>query len=170
MEFEKILFQHYEYINKIIYKKTRQYDLDYDAALNFVLDKIISNDYKIIKSFRGESSFLTYLTVVVNRLVISFARKQKKCPKMPAIVAETPLDILIQKQQDECRERFIKKLPELIDELGFNEKLVLKMKFFKSLKTSQISRALKISRYETHKCENALLDFFRKKIREICKK
>jgi len=170
MGIEKDLFEHYDYINKIIYNKTRRYDLDYDATLNFILDKISSNDYNIIRSFRGESSFVTYLTVVVNRLVISFARMQKKYPEMPVIVTETPLDILIQKQQDECRERIIKKLPELLGELGYQEKLVLKMKYFKNLRTSQIARELKMTRYETNKCENTVLDFLRKKIREICEK
>jgi DNA-directed RNA polymerase specialized sigma subunit len=89
---------------------------------------------------------------------------------MPAMVTETPLDVLIQKQRDDCRERYIKKLPELIGELGSREKLILKMKFFKGFRTSQIARELKISRYEINKCEHALLDFFRKKIREICEK
>ncbi|MCK4944320.1 MAG: sigma-70 family RNA polymerase sigma factor [Candidatus Aminicenantes bacterium] len=170
MDVEKDLFEHYDYIIKIIQRKTRQYDLDYDDTLNFVLDKISSENYKKIRSFRGESTFITYITVVVNRLIISFARKNKKIPEMPAIEIPTPLDILIQQQRIECKELFIKKLPELLNELSYKERLVLKMRFFKDLRISQIANDLRMTRYEINKLLNSGLDFLRNKIREICKK
>jgi RNA polymerase sigma factor (sigma-70 family) len=170
MDVEKDLFEHYDYIIKIIKRKSRQYDLDYDDTLNFVLDKISQDNYKKIRVFRGESTFITYITVVVNRLIISYARKSKKLPEMPAIVTETPLDILIEKQQVECKELFIKKLPELFDELSYMERLVLKMKYFKDLKTSQIANDLKMTRYEINKLLNSGLDFLKEKIKEICKR
>lgn len=169
MEAEKILFEHYDYIQKIVRKKTVKYDLDFDDTLNFVLDKISSNNFRKIRNFRGESSFVTFITVVVNRLIISFARRNRKYPEMPAVVSETPLDILIRNEQIECREQFLKKLPELFNELDFTERLVLKMRFFKNMKKKHIASELKRTVYEINRYLNSGLDFFRKKIREICK-
>lgn len=169
MNAEKKLFEHYDYILKIVQIKTAQYGLDYDDCLNFVLNEISKDNHKRIKAFRGESKFTTFITVVINRLIISYARKIKKLPEMPAVIAETPMDILIEQQQKECKELFMKKLPELLDQLDFKERLVLKMRFFKDLKISQISDDLSLTRYEITKLLNSGLEFLRNRIIEICK-
>lgn len=169
MEYEKRLFEHYEYILKIVKYKTAQYGLDYDDCLNFVLDEISKDKHKKLRAFRGESKFTTFITVVVNRLIFSFARKNRKLPEMPVIIAETPLDILIEEQQKECKELFMKNLPELLNQLGIKERLVVKMKYFKGFNISQISNELKITRHEIEKMLNSSLEFFREKIKEICK-
>jgi RNA polymerase sigma factor (sigma-70 family) len=169
MDAEKILFEHYNYIQKIVQIKSNQYGLDYDDCLNFVLDKINQDDYKKIRAFKGESKFTTYITVVVNRLIISFARQKKKLPEIPEMIEQTPLDILIDKQKKEYQELFKKNLPELLNQLGVQERMVIKMKYFKDFNISQISQNLKITRYEIEKTLSSSLEFLKEKIKEICK-
>lgn len=168
MDAEKILFEHYNYIQKIVQIKSNQYGLDYDDCLNFVLDKISQDDHKKIRAFKGESKFTTYITVVVNRLIISFARQKKKLPKIPEMIEQTPLDILIDKQKKEHQELFKKNLPELLNQLGVQERMVIKMKYFKNFNISQISQNLKITRYEIEKMLSSSLEFLREKMKEIC--
>ncbi len=170
MNAKQKLVEHYPYIMKIVQFKANQYDLDYDGILNFVLEKLCNDDYKIIRSFRGESKFTTFLTIVVNHMIFRYAGKKRYLPEMPIILSETPLDFLIKQQQLECEELFLRNLPELLDELDYKEKIIIKMKYFKGLKISQISRILGLTRYEIEKKLDAGLDFFKKKIKEICKK
>lgn len=170
MDAEKTFFENYSYVLKIVRNKTSQYGLDYDECFNFVLNEISRDNHKKIKAYRGECKFSTFITVVVNRLIISFARKNKILPEMPTIIAETPLDILIEQQQKECKELFTKNLPGLLKELSFKERLVLKMRYFKDFTISQISNELSITRYEINKMLNSSIVFLREKIKEICKK
>jgi RNA polymerase sigma factor (sigma-70 family) len=165
---EKLL-ENYPYIMKIVRFKTDQYDLDYDSTLNFILDKLSADDYKIIRSFRGKSKFTTFLTIVVNNMIFRYAGKNRNLPEMPTIISETPLDFLIRQQQMECKELFLKNLPGLLDELNYKEKVILKMRYFKDIKISRISRILGLTRYETQKKLDSGLNFLRKKIKEICK-
>lgn len=170
MDSKEKLFEHYQYIVKIVQYKTNQYNLDYDGTLNFVLEKLCKDDYKIIRSFRGKSKFTTFLTVVVNHMIFRYAGKKQALPDLPVINSDTPLKILIKQQQLECEELFLRNLPGFLDELDYEAKLVLKMKYFKDLKISKISRILGLSRYEIQKKMVTAQDFLKKKINEICKK
>lgn len=163
------LFKHYEYITKIIRLKTRHYDLDYDDTLNFVLKKLCDNDYKVIRSFRGESKFTTFLTVVVTHMIFRFAGGRKRPIEIHDTTGETPLDLLIGQLQLQRRELFTENLNQWLGELDYREKLVLEMKYFKGININQISKILGLTRYETQKKLNAGLDFLRDKIKEICK-
>jgi RNA polymerase sigma factor (sigma-70 family) len=169
MNAKQKLIEHYPYIMKIVQFKANQYDLDYDGILNFVLEKLCNDDYKIIRSFRGESKFTTFLTIVVNHMIFRYAGKKRYLPEVPIIISETPLDFLIKQQQMECEEYFLRSLPVLLDELDYKEKIIIKMKYFKGLKISKISRILGLTRYEIQKKLDSGLDFFKKKIKEICK-
>lgn len=170
MNAKQRLIEHYPYIMKIVQFKANQYDLDYDGTLNFVLEKLCNDDYKIIRSFRGESKLTTFLTIVVNHMIFRYAGKKRSLPEVSIIISETPLDFLIKQQQLECEELFLRNLPELLDRLDYKEKIVIKMKYFKGLKISEISRILELTRYEIQKKLDAGLDFFKKKIKEICEK
>jgi len=168
-EIKKEFFENYKYIEKIVSIKTSKYDLDYDDTLNYVLEKISENDYKKISGFRGESKFSTFITVVVNRLIYSFGRKKREVPEMPTFTEETPLDILLKQQELICKEKVLKKMSDLLLMLKTNERIVLKMRYLKDLKLSEISRSLNITRYEIKNLLKVSIDFFQRKIKEICK-
>lgn len=170
MDAPQEIFKHYDYIVRIIRIKAAQYGLDYDDCLNFVLHEISKEDHRKIRAFRGESQFSTFITVVVNRLIISYARKLRQVPESSAIISETPLDILIEQQEKQLKAKIFKKLPELLDELGMKERLILKMCYFKGIKISQISRELSLTRYEIKNFLDSGLDYLRNRIREISKK
>lgn len=167
MDAKQILFEHYDYINKIVSIKSSQYDLDYDECLNYVLNEISRDDQKKIRAFKGKSKFTTFITVVVNRLVISFARKQKKLPDLPLFTPETPLDILLNRQQKESGELFAKHLPGWLAELEPTARLIVQMKYFKNLSISRISAQLGMNRYEINKKLDSILDHFRNKAEKL---
>ena len=96
-------------------------------------------------------------------------RDDKKLPEIPEMIEQTPLDILIDKQKKEHQELFKKNLPELLNQLGVQERMVVKMKYFKDFNISQISQNLKITRYEIEKTLSSSLEFLKEKIKEICK-
>ena len=165
---KKEFLKHYSYIIKIIKFKTNQYDLDYDDTLNFVLEKLCDNDFKIIRSFRGESKFTTFLTIVVNNMIYRFARKKKYQPETPANITETPFDFLIRQQNLKYQELLSKNLNLLLNELDYKEKLVLEMKYFKGLNINQISKVLGSNRYETKKKLDSGLELLKDKIKKMC--
>jgi RNA polymerase sigma factor (sigma-70 family) len=161
MDCEQIFFEYYGYITKIVQKKAITYDLDYDACVNYVVEKISEDYYKKLRAFRGESKFKTYITVVVNRLIINFARIKKNPPELSPIITETPLDFLIKKQQRDFKELFLKLLPHLLNELTPMERLVIKLRYFKNFKFSQISRELNTTRHEIKKILASGLGYLR---------
>jgi RNA polymerase sigma factor (sigma-70 family) len=163
------LFKHYGYVTKIVRFKTNLYDLDYDDTLNFVFEKLCENDFKVIRSFQGESKFSTFLTVVVNHMIFRSARGKKHLTEVPDIAGETPLDLLIGQLQIQRLELFAENLNQWLGELDYQEKLVLEMKFFKGININQISKILGLTRYKTQKKMDAGLDFLRDKLREIRK-
>jgi RNA polymerase sigma factor (sigma-70 family) len=166
MDAEQRIFEHYRTILKIVQVKSAQYGLDYDGCLNFVLNELRKNDHQKISAFRGESRFTTYLTVVVHRLIFTFARKNKKLPEIPDEMTETPLDILIEKQEKALTESVLREIPRLLDELGFMEKLILKMRFYKGFNISRISRELSMTRYEVKNTMESGLDLLREKVNQ----
>ena len=71
------LLEHYSYIASIVQYHAKKFDLDKDDVLNFVLDKLSANDYKKIRSFKGKSSFKTFITTVVARVIYTYGRKTR---------------------------------------------------------------------------------------------
>ena len=62
---------------EIIRKRCRKYSFDnnlIDEFCSFVYEKLIDNDYKKIRDFKGKSSYKTYITVVISRIFIDKMR------------------------------------------------------------------------------------------------
>jgi len=167
MKAEKFFFKHYSYVLKIIRFKAIRYGLDSDECINFVINKISQDNFNKIRAFKGTSKFTTYLTVVINRLIISYARKNKKIPAMPPIITKTPLDILIEQQQNEYTELIKANLPKLLHKLSSQERQVLKMKYFRELNINRIAEELQISRYKVNIILDSSLEYLRNKIKDI---
>jgi RNA polymerase sigma factor (sigma-70 family) len=163
------LFKHYPYIIKIVKYKTKQYNLDYDSTLNLVLEKLCDNDYKIIRAFRGESKFSTFITIVVNHMIFRFAKKKEALFEMPTIISETPLDLLIKQQKAKDEELFLNNLHQLFEHMDYEEKLILKMRFFKDLKISQISQITGLTRYQIQKKLDSGFEYLKGKIKNLKK-
>lgn len=68
---EQTYLEHLPLIEKIARRAGRRYGLAPEGVEDFVQEvqvKLIEDDYRRIRSFRGSSSFKTYLVTVVNRL------------------------------------------------------------------------------------------------------
>jgi RNA polymerase sigma factor (sigma-70 family) len=70
---DQIFLAHLKLIEKIAEHCTRRYYFQHEEAEDFisiVKCKLIEDDYKVIRKFKGESSFATYLNVVIQRLLL----------------------------------------------------------------------------------------------------
>lgn len=78
MDHIKLFEDHIEHVKRAIHAKCLSYPQEEpdDLAQNIYL-KLIENDYHIIRSFQGKSSFTTYLYTVINRLFLDYMRSKK---------------------------------------------------------------------------------------------
>lgn len=167
LEAKQNFFCHYAAILRMVQFNTQRYDLDYDDTLNFVLEKLCKNDYKAIRSFRGESKFTTFLTVIVNHSIYRFAGKKKHLIEPPENSIQSPLDSIFKQQNLRYQEIFNENLKSMLNDLDYKEKLVLKMKYYKNMKISQIAKLLGLNRYKTQKILNTAVENLKNKSKEM---
>ena len=154
-----VLLEHYSYIASIVRFHTEKFDLDYDNVLNFVLDKLSANNYKKIAAFKGKSSFKTFITTVVARLIYTYGRRtgdrEKKVEELsnliPAANFQNPLEFLIEIEEARHKERALKYLPGILKSLAKPEQRVIRMKHEWELRISTISNTLRVSRYRVER-------------------
>lgn len=75
MDPEGLLLQNLDAINRIIAFTCRRHRLDGADADDFggsVRLRLVENDYAVLRSFQGRSSFTTYITVVIQRLLLDY--------------------------------------------------------------------------------------------------
>lgn len=154
-----VLLEHYTYIASIVEYHAEKYDLDYDNVLNFVLDKLSANNYKKITAFKRKSSFKTFITTVVARVIYTYGRRignrEKKVEELPdqipAPKVQNPLDFLIEIEEARHKEKALKYLPGILKSLAKQEQRVIRMKHEWELKISTISNTLRVSRYRVER-------------------
>lgn len=79
MEAEELFIRHIDAIERIAVFMCRRYRLaeaDIDDFIGFVKLELIERDYEIIRKFQGRSSFTTYLTTVIHRLLSQHRAQQ----------------------------------------------------------------------------------------------
>jgi RNA polymerase sigma factor (sigma-70 family) len=75
MDPEKLLLDHLPHLEKVIAHVCRRSRFRKEEAEDFastVKVRLIENDYAILRKFQGKSSLKTYLTVVVNNLMLDY--------------------------------------------------------------------------------------------------
>jgi RNA polymerase sigma factor (sigma-70 family) len=153
------LLEHYSYIASVVEYHAEKFDLDHDDAFNFVLEKLSGNNYKKIRDFKGKSSFKTFITTVVARLIYTFGRKAgsrgKKIGELsndiPDPNARNPLEFLIEIEEARHKEKALKYLPGILKSLTKQEQRIIRMKHEWELKISTVSKTLGISRYRVER-------------------
>jgi RNA polymerase sigma factor (sigma-70 family) len=88
---KKMVLENLNYLDGLCRKR-----FQYNATLGemvqcYLLGKLQENEWNRIRSFKGNSQFLTYLTVVVNRLLTQFERQECGYPRPPSSLPDTPL-------------------------------------------------------------------------------
>jgi RNA polymerase sigma factor (sigma-70 family) len=72
---EQLLLQHLPFIERIGRNGARRHGLRPEDADEFVSDlklKLLADDYAVIRKFKGQSSFTTYLTAVVQHYLLDY--------------------------------------------------------------------------------------------------
>lgn len=180
-EAKKLFWKHYRHIHSLVKQKSNRYDLDFDDVLNFVLGELIKNDFGKIRAYEGrkECKFKSFVTTVVTNLIYSFLRKkisrEKKLKEVEPGVFDQgksvencsqtifdqeikePLKIWLETEDSELIEEALIHLPKVLKNLGKEERLAIKMMYYKGLKISTIARELKLSRHRVKRIlENAI--------------
>jgi RNA polymerase sigma factor (sigma-70 family) len=78
--FENLLSDEKPLIDRVIAFIARRHRLTPDEAeefASFVYVKLIENDYKRLRHFRGNSTLRTYLTIVIDRLCLDFLAERR---------------------------------------------------------------------------------------------
>lgn len=70
-----MVLKHLEFIDRLASKRFPKADLAKEATA-YILDELASDDWRRVESYKGNSSFTTFLGVVVKRLLNDFARKK----------------------------------------------------------------------------------------------
>lgn len=167
----KLFLNNYDYICSIVKDKSDHYDLDYDEVLDFVFPELSKDNFGKIRLYEGrdQCKFKSYIKTVVTNLVYSFLRKkisrEKKLEKVKKNVFDQekgleefkknifdqeikePLEILEEIEEGELWEKALTHLPKILKNLDKEQQRAIKMKYYKGLKISTISRELKLSRH-----------------------
>jgi RNA polymerase sigma factor (sigma-70 family) len=78
MDAEEFYKQHLTIIGQIASSVCRRYGVEHHDAEDFASDvrlKLCDDDYAVIRKFQGKSSFVTYLTVVINKCFLDHRRR-----------------------------------------------------------------------------------------------
>jgi RNA polymerase sigma factor (sigma-70 family) len=154
-----VLLEYYRYIVSIVEYHAKRFDLDRDDALNFVLEKLAGNNSKKIRDFKGKSSFKTFITTVVARLIYTYGRKVgsrgKKVGELSNDVPDpntrNPLEFLIEIEDAWYKEKALQYLPGILKSLTKQEQRIIRMKHEWELKISTVSKIHGISRYRVER-------------------
>src|ERR1043165_1810764 len=68
---ERFVVEYFDWTRGAMAKQCRRYRMTREAAEDFeswALLRLVENDYRILRLFRGDSSLKTYLTVVIRTL------------------------------------------------------------------------------------------------------
>lgn len=164
--------------NKIKSSQLSVTDID-DCFIEVIL-KISEKKCKRIRSFRGESSFKTYLTVLCRNLITDFIRREERISNRMVLVenlefeeellptgngkndcnSDNPENQFLAKEKDDAMEEALKLLEGALKKLLPEEQLLIKLKMKKNLSYREIDEFLDIdnSRYRItriiHKIRN----------------
>jgi RNA polymerase sigma factor (sigma-70 family) len=159
----ELFFKNYGHICKIIKYNTY---LDFDDVLNFVFHELSKNSFARIRAYTGERgcTFKTFIRTVVTRLIINYADRTKRHEEKIAKAGDNifdqkvslPPEIFLELEETELKNKAVALLPGILKTLDKNEHRAVKLRYFKGLKTSRISKALNLSRFKVKRLlENA---------------
>lgn len=141
--------------------ETELYSLIYKRYFPKVLDKcyslthsrelseelagdILSKTYEKLDSFKGNSSFSSWLYSVTYNYCIDWLREKKKL-HYPEWNSSNELPEIIDESYDEDGEISYEKLMSLLDRLHTEEKALIMMRYFDEMPLQQIAEALRVT-------------------------
>lgn len=129
---------------------------------DFIMKEIEEDNLARLKKFEERSKFKYFMGIVVTRLLFDFLRlhyKTKKnvttfAPEFEALFerpVDSPYDLLIKLEDEEAKKKAAEILPQILENLGPEEKLAIQWKYEEGMSTSATARAFGTSRYKTEK-------------------
>jgi RNA polymerase sigma factor (sigma-70 family) len=128
--------------------------------VDYIIDRLEENRLARLKKFAEKCKFKTFLSTVVSNLLYDFWRGKYADEKQETKYkddfknlfdppVEDPLDVLIQIEEEELKQKAMALLPEVLDRLDTDEKLAIKLKYSKGMKILPISETLGSTHYKT---------------------
>lgn len=127
--------------------------------LDFIITRIEENRMARLKKFKERSKFKTFLGTTAARLLADYWRREygeadnkKKYksdyetfiePQVP-----DPLEVLLEAEDRSLKQKALKILPGILEQLDYKETLVYKMKYHHGSNPGQIAETLDCSRYK----------------------
>ena len=88
---KELVFENLNYLDLICMKRFQHNIALGELVQCYLLEKLQENDWDRIRSFSGKAQFLTYLTVIANRLITQFERQKCGYPRPPSNLPNTPV-------------------------------------------------------------------------------
>ncbi|NIM15811.1 MAG: hypothetical protein GTO45_27790 [Candidatus Aminicenantes bacterium] len=129
---------------------------------DFIMKEMEEDNLARLKKFEERSKFKYFMGIVVTHLLFDFLRlhyKTKKnvttfAPEFEALFerpVDSPYDLLIKLEDEESKKKAAEMLPQILENLGPEEKLAIQWKYEEGMSTSAIARAFGTTRYKTEK-------------------
>lgn len=142
---------------------------------DFIMKEIEKDGLARLKKFEERADFKCFLGMVITRLWYDFLREQYKAKKNLTKFdgefeslfdrpVDSTYDLMIKLEDEELKKEAVKILPQILEKLTPEEKLVIKWKYEDNLTISAISRALGKTRYKTEKLIEKTEEKIRRKI------
>lgn len=134
-------------------------DVRFLEMVDFIVEGIERGGLKRLKTFQERCQFKTYLCTVISSLLNDYWREKYKIEKKVTRYEQDfeemfnlPVDdtaaVLIYLEDEKLKRNAAASLPQVLDKLDFRERLVIKLKYQKNMKTSEIAGTLDLSRYK----------------------
>lgn len=151
-----------EYIRRILMNKlniSETGDVRLLEIEEFVKEQLEKDDMRRLKHFQGRARFKTFLTTAVIRLLYDFWRRKRTVeqtvtkygPDFDAMFdppVDDPYSVLVQSDDEAHKQQAAALLPKILAALDPDERLVIKLKYEKDMKLSNIHRTLGTTRYK----------------------
>jgi RNA polymerase sigma factor (sigma-70 family) len=152
-----------------------------DFASNVKL-ALLSNDYAIVAKFEGRSSFATYITVVIRRLLIAERRltegrwspSAERVPRPRLVPFDDELEVAGDASADE-RVRLLdskrrsaeasRVVRQAMDAMTVEDRVILRLRYVEGKSIADISRALDVAQRPLYRRIEALLADLRRALR-----
>ena len=130
-------------------------------TVDYILERLERNRLEKLKKFKEKCKFKTFLSLVAVSLLMDFWRKKYREEKSAAKYeadfealfsppAADPLEVLIDTENEERKKQSAQMLPQILQRLNPEEKLVYQLKYERDIKkTSEIARTLGRTPYKT---------------------
>ena len=105
-----------------------------------VLLKIVANNYKVLREFRGESSFATYLTVVARRICVQeLVRRQHRKDAMARGDLRVPVEELDEEPAAQKGVESLEEVEKLLKRLSGREREIVRLYYLEARSYEEIS-------------------------------